>query len=91
MLRRQSATALIASMRSSLAEVVALGAASVDTPTLVVVGENWEGARALGTELGAAFPRAWRERIDDSLAEPAIDAPAALAATLEEFLDRAEP
>jgi pimeloyl-ACP methyl ester carboxylesterase len=91
MLRRQSATALIASMRASLAEVVALGTEPVDTPALIVVGERWEGARTLGPEIGAAFPRSWRERIDDSVAQPAVDSPEILAERIAEFLDRAEP
>lgn len=91
MLRRQSAPALIASMRASLAEVVASGAAPVDTPTLFIVGEDWEGARAPGLEVTTAFPRAWRERIDDSSAQPAVDAPEELGERLEEFLGSVEP
>src|SRR3546814_20881722 len=54
-LRRQSAPALIASIRASLAEVVASGAAPVDIPTLFIVGEDWEGARAPGLEVTTAF------------------------------------
>lgn len=93
MLRRQSATALIASMRASLAETVEPGAAGpVETPTLVVVGEQWEGARELESGgLGSAFPRVWRERLEHSGAQPALDAPAELAKRLEEFLGRAQP
>lgn len=91
MLRRQSAAALIGSMRASLEEVVALEAPPVDTPALFIVGEDWEGARAMGPELANAFPRAWRERIDDSVAQPAVDSPGRLAERFEEFLNEVEP
>lgn len=86
MLRRQSAAALIASMRAALAGGVDLSAVgSVDTPALVVVGENWSGSRELQA-MGSAFPRLWRDRLEDSGAQPAVDAPEALAEQLEEFL-----
>jgi pimeloyl-ACP methyl ester carboxylesterase len=86
MLRRQSAAALIASMRAGLAGGVDLSAASaVDTPALVVVGENWSGGGELQA-MEAAFPRLWRDRLEDSAAQPAVDAPEALAEQLEEFL-----
>ena len=91
MLRRQSASALIASLRAALAGGVDLSvAAPVDTPTLVVVGEDWSGIRQIdGME--RTFPRLWRERLDDSRAQPALDAPGALAERLVEFLDGAGP
>jgi len=91
MLRRQSAAALIASMRATLASGIDLSAAgSVDTPALVIVGENWSGARELPA-MGSAFPRLWRDRLEDSGAQPALDAPEALAERLEEFLAVAAP
>lgn len=91
MLRRQSATALIVSMRAWLGETVELGAAPPSaTPTLVVIGEGGASGPA-GDALGAAFPRAWRERLDGSRSQPALDAPEELADQLEEFLDRASP
>ncbi|HYO48043.1 MAG TPA: alpha/beta hydrolase [Gemmatimonadota bacterium] len=91
MLRRQSATALIASMRAWLGETVELGEAPPSAPpTLVVVGEGGASGPE-GDALGAAFPRAWRERLDESRSQPALDAPEELAERLEEFLDRASP
>ncbi|HET6616822.1 MAG TPA: alpha/beta hydrolase [Gemmatimonadota bacterium] len=91
MLRRQSAAALIGSMRASLGEVVALRATAVDTPTLFIVGEHWEGAQTLGPEIATTFPRAWRERLEDSAAQPAVDSPSPLAERFEEFLDEVGP
>ena len=91
MLRRQSAAALIGSMRAALAGGVDLSAAgSVDTPALVVVGEDWSGGRELQA-MGSAFPRLWRDRLENSGAQPALDAPEALAGRLEEFLEVAAP
>jgi pimeloyl-ACP methyl ester carboxylesterase len=91
MLRRQSAAALITSMRAALAGGVDLSAAdAVDTPTLVVVGEDWGGARELQA-MEVVFPRLWRDRLEDSAAQPAVDAPEALAERLEEFLTGAAP
>lgn len=91
MLRRQSASALIASLRAALVGGVDLSAAvPVDTPILVVVGEDWSGIRQIDA-MGAAFPRLWRERLDDSGAQPALDAPEALAEHLGEFLDGTAP
>ena len=90
MLRRQNASALIASMRSWLGESVDLAGAPSGTPALVVVG----GRGALGPQgeaLSAAFPRVWRERLDGSRSQPALDAPEELAERLAEFLDRASP
>ena len=90
MLRRQSAAALISSMRAWLGETVDIAASLSDTPALIVVG----GRRDAGLEgdaLGAAFPRAWRERLDGSRSQPALDAPQQLADRLEEFLERAGP
>jgi pimeloyl-ACP methyl ester carboxylesterase len=91
MLRRQSASALIAALRAALAGGVDLSvAAPVDTPTLVVVGEDWSGIRQV-EGMGEAFPRLWRERLEDSGAQPALDAPVALAERLSEFLDSTGP
>ena len=91
MLRRQSAAALIASMRAWLDAAVDLGGEPLQTPTLVVVGERWEGKGVLdAAELARVFPRAWRERVDGSGARPALEAPAALGEILLEFLDRVD-
>jgi 3-oxoadipate enol-lactonase len=91
MLRRQSAATLTASMRAALAGGVDLSSAgSVDTPTLVVVGEDWSGGRELQA-MESAFPRLWRDRLEDSGAQPALDAPEALAERLEGFLAVAAP
>jgi pimeloyl-ACP methyl ester carboxylesterase len=93
MLRRQSAAALIASMRAFLAsEWEGEAAPPVDVPALLLLGERWEGTRAQGSSgLGSGFRIQWRERVEDSGAQPALDAPAELADRLREFLDRASP
>lgn len=93
MLRRQSAVALIASMRTFLAlEWEGEVASPVDVPALLLVGEHWDGARALGPRgLGAGFRIQWRERVEDAGAQPALDAPGELAERLGDFLQRASP
>jgi pimeloyl-ACP methyl ester carboxylesterase len=93
MLRRQSAAALIASMRAFLAsEWEGEAAPPVDVPALLLLGERWEGTRAQGSSgLGSGFRIQWRERVEDGGAQPALDAPAELADRLREFLDRASP
>jgi pimeloyl-ACP methyl ester carboxylesterase len=89
MLRRQSASALIASMRAWLAESAAAPTPSA-VPALVVVGE--EGLKASEREwLESAFPGSWRERLDDSRLEAPIDRPEELAELLDEFWARADP
>ena len=90
MLRRQSATDLIASMRAWLVESPPAPAAPSGVPALVVYGE--EGMTAFeGEWLESAFPGAWSERLEDSRLEAALDAPAELARRLEEFWTRAAP
>lgn len=90
MLRRQSATELILSMRGWLAESAPDALEPSGVPALVVVGEG--GMTAFeGKWLESAFPRAWRERIGDSRLEAALDAPDGLAGQLEEFWGRAVP
>lgn len=91
MLRRQSAAALIESMRAYLAAGwEGEEAAPVDVPALLLLGERWEGARDSGN-LGPAFPIQWREQVDDAGAQPALDAPGELAERLREFLERVSP
>jgi pimeloyl-ACP methyl ester carboxylesterase len=89
MLRRQSAAALIASMRAYLEATLDLEVeAAVDVPALILVGERWEGGRGLGAAgPWAAFSSVRRERLKDSGAQPALDAPKKLAERLREFLD----
>lgn len=89
MLRRQSAAALIASMRAWLAESASDPAPS-PVPALVVVGEGGLKANE-GKWLDSAFPSAWRERLGDSRIEAPLDQPGELAALLEEFWALAEP
>ena len=94
MLRRQSAAALITSKRDWLEAVVDVGEEPSEIPALIVAGERWAGAGVLRSpELAQAFPRAWRERLGGSGAQPALDAPGTLAERLVEFLERvdAEP
>lgn len=92
MLRRQSAPALIAAKRAWLEAVVDPGEERSEVPVLIVAGERWSGLEVLRSPaLARAFPRVWRERLDDSGAQPALDAPAALAERLVEFLERADP
>jgi pimeloyl-ACP methyl ester carboxylesterase len=93
MLRRQSAAALIASMRASLAsEWEGEAAPPVDVPVLLLIGERWDGARTLGSGgVGAGFRIQWRERVDDAGAQPALDAPGELAERLRDFLGRVSP
>ena len=90
MLRRQSAPALIASMRAFLDTRLDLETAvPAGVPALVAVGERWDGARALDSRrFGDAFPIVWVERVEDGGAQPALDAPQNLAAILDEFLKR---
>jgi 3-oxoadipate enol-lactonase len=90
MLRRQRAADLIASMRAWLMEPAAAPPAPSPVPALVVFGE--EGMTAFeGEWLESAFPGAWRERLEDSRLEPALDAPEELARRLDEFWTRAAP
>jgi hypothetical protein len=90
MLRRQSSAELIASMRAWLMESAAAPPAPSGVPALVVVGEG--GMTPFDREWQeSAFPRAWRERIEDSRLEPALDAPEELAGRLEELWARAVP
>ncbi|HJU85755.1 MAG TPA: alpha/beta hydrolase [Gemmatimonadota bacterium] len=90
MLRRQSATELILSMRAWLAESAPAPPAPSEVPALVVVGEG--GMTAFeGEWLETALPRAWRERAEDSRLQPALDAPEELARHLEELWGRAAP
>ncbi|HET9333606.1 MAG TPA: alpha/beta fold hydrolase [Gemmatimonadota bacterium] len=89
MLRRQSAAALIESMRAYLGSGWE-EAVPVDVPALLLLGERWEGTRNSGG-LGSAFPIQWRERVDDGGAQPALDAPGELAERLREFLERVSP
>lgn len=90
MLRRQSAPALIASMRAWLGESAALPPEPSRVPALVVVGQ--EGMTAFeGDWLESTFPGAWRERLEKSRLEAALDAPEELAAELREFWERATP
>ncbi|HET6637626.1 MAG TPA: alpha/beta fold hydrolase [Gemmatimonadota bacterium] len=90
MLRRQSADELIASMRAWLVESAARPAAPSGVPALVVVGEG--GMAGFEREwLESAFPRAWRQRVEDSRLEPALDAPEELAGLLEELWESAGP
>ena len=90
MLRRQSATDLIASMRAWLVESPPAPAAPSGVPALVVYGE--EGMTVFeGEWLESAFPGAWNERLEESRLEAALDAPAELARRLEEFWTRAAP
>ena len=87
MLRRQSAIALIASMRAWMGEEVDLAASRSDIPALIMLGDT---GTSRGEAFMAAFPRAWRERLDGSRSQQAaLDAPEELADRLEEFLDRA--
>ena len=88
MLRRQSGSALVASLRSALSIGLDLESAGpVEVPALVVIGER--GATGIGPGgLGAAFPVQWRERIDDAGGQPAIEAPRELAEALAPFLER---
>jgi 3-oxoadipate enol-lactonase len=89
-LRRQSAPALIASMRAWLGESAAPPEDPSRVPALVVVGES--GLPAFEREwLESAFPGAWRERLERSRLEAPIDAPEPLAARLLEFWERAAP
>jgi pimeloyl-ACP methyl ester carboxylesterase len=91
MLRRQSAAALIESMRAFLATGwEGEGAPPVDVPALLLLGERWEGARDSGN-LGSAFRIQWRERVEDAGAQPALDAPGELAERLRDFLGRVSP
>jgi pimeloyl-ACP methyl ester carboxylesterase len=90
MLRRQSAADLIASMRAWLMESAAAPGAPSGVPALVVFGE--EGMTAFeGDWLESAFPGAWRERLEDSRLEAALDAPEELARRLDEFWQRTTP
>lgn len=90
MLRRQSAPALIASMRAFLESGVDLEASPpVTVPALLAIGERWDAARATERRgLGSAFPIQWRERVEDAGAQPAVDAPRQLAEVLADFLAR---
>jgi pimeloyl-ACP methyl ester carboxylesterase len=91
MLRRQSAAALIESMRAFLATGWdGEGAPPVDVPALLLLGERWEGARDSGN-LGSGFRIQWRERVEDAGAQPALDAPGELAERLRDFLGRVSP
>lgn len=91
MLRRQSAAALIASKRAWLGSAVDPGHEPTQIPALIVAGERWAGVGILRSpELARAFPRVWRERLGGSGAQPALDAPSALAERLVEFLERAD-
>ena len=90
MLRRQSASALIASMRAWLAESATVPAAPSGVPALFVVGEG--GLKASeGKWIESAFPGAWRERLDESRLEAPIDQPEELAELMDEFWTRAVP
>jgi pimeloyl-ACP methyl ester carboxylesterase len=90
MLRRQSAASLTDSMRAWLSAAVESPEEPSPTPTLIAVGERWRGADVLrDPRLARALGRAWRERIDDSAGQPALDAPGDLADRLTEFLERA--
>ncbi|HET6362873.1 MAG TPA: alpha/beta hydrolase [Gemmatimonadota bacterium] len=90
MLRRQNAAELIASMRAWLMESAPTPASPSEVPALIVVGEG--GMTAFeGEWIGDAFPRAWREHIEESRLEPALDAPEELAGRLEELWGRAGP
>jgi pimeloyl-ACP methyl ester carboxylesterase len=90
MLRRQSAPELILSMRAWLAESATAPPAPSDVPALIVVGEGGMPTFE-GQWLESDFPRAWRERIEDSRLEPALDAPEELAGHLLELWERAAP
>ncbi len=90
MLRRQSAAALIASMRAWLGESAPAPAEPSRVPALVVVGEG-EMTAFEGEWLEFAFPGAWRERLEESRLQAPLDRPEELAARLEEFWGRAVP
>lgn len=89
MLRRQSAEALVASLAAWLSAEPRLGTSQVLVPVLVVRGERDHGGERDG-EIRAAFPWFQRIRLTGAGAQPQVDAPGALAAELERFLDVAE-
>ena len=91
MLRRQNAADLIASMRAWLVESAAAPPTPSGVPALIVVGGEGGMTPIEGEWLESAFPGAWRERLDESRLEPALDAPEELARRLEEFWERAVP
>jgi pimeloyl-ACP methyl ester carboxylesterase len=89
MLRRQSAAALIESMRAYL-ESGWDGEGAPRRCPRALLGERGEGSRDSGN-LGSAFRIQWREQVEDGGAQPALDAPGELAERLREFLGRVSP